>query len=174
MEEWKQVIGYENYYVSSDGRVYNTATENFIGIKQSGKYKYKRIKLSSGWRYKFIDIHRLVAETFIPNPNNLPVVNHINGITTDNRIENLEWCTYLQNYKHAIENGLSHEINSNKLTENDVREIRKIYIPNSRKYSCEKLAKKYNVSRSTIERCVNKKTWRKTIWFSFGKFNRLG
>ena len=88
MEEWKAINGFENYFVSNEGRVYNSITDRFIGIKSSNLYKYKRVKLSKDGKVMFADVHRLVAEAFIPNKNKFEVVNHINGITTENRVEN--------------------------------------------------------------------------------------
>lgn len=64
------------------------------------------IKLCANNKEKHFSVHRIIALTFIKNPNNLPEVNHKNGIKTDNRIENLEWCTKSENIKHAYRVGL--------------------------------------------------------------------
>nr|WP_314583448.1 HNH endonuclease [uncultured Pseudomonas sp.] len=76
-----------------------------------------------------VHVHRLVALAFIPNLSDLPCVNHINGIKTDNRRENLEWCTHSENTRHAVKNGLmrfrrGEQARTNRLSENDVRAIR--------------------------------------------------
>lgn len=67
---------------------------------------YKMIKLCSNNTQKHLSVHRIIAETFIENLNNLPEVNHKNGIKTDNRVENLEWCTKRENIQHAHRVGL--------------------------------------------------------------------
>ena len=71
------------------------------------KYGYKTIVLSKNGKRHNYTIHRLVAKAFIPNPNNLPQVNHKDGDKLNNNIENLEWCTCKENQKHKWKNGLA-------------------------------------------------------------------
>lgn len=74
---------------------------------------YKAVSLWDGKSAKTFTVHRLVAKAFIPNPNNYPCVNHINGCKTDNRITNLEWCDYSHNNKEAFRIGLNKPKESN-------------------------------------------------------------
>lgn len=165
MEEWKQVDGFENYFVSNKGRVYNTKTSKFIGNKNSDKYGYKRVKLSKPGVKKPIDVHRLVAELFIPNPGNLPCVNHKDGNKENNIVENLEWCSYSENNAHAANTGLMNPLKGenvklSKLKEEDVKFIRKNYIPRSKEYNYRALAERFGVSKKTIIQCVKRRNWK--------------
>ena len=91
---------FPNYMITDSGEVFNTN-----GLKIKGEVSnngYARVSLSNEHiKHQKKSIHRLVAEAFIPNPKNLPQVNHINQNKLDNRVENLEWCTPLENLSHS-------------------------------------------------------------------------
>ena len=124
MEEiWKKVVGFEDLYeVSSMGRVrcigrYVKKMNN--GVMVNAYYTprilcqryvpegYLLVNLNKGKNQLSFRVHRLVAQAFIPNPDNKPFINHINGNPDDNRVENLEWCTPSENAIHAIKTGLA-------------------------------------------------------------------
>lgn len=106
MEEWRDIPNYEGYQVSNKGRVRNLNYNQQKIMKELRKIKSSKGYYTVNLRGKLFGIHRLVAMTFIPNPEGKPIINHINGIKNDNRVENLEWCTYGENLKHAYRTGL--------------------------------------------------------------------
>ena len=110
MEKWKDVVGYEGKYeVSNLGRVrslnYLRTGKAKLLKQQVDKYGYKRMRLYKDGKAKSLLVHRLVAMAFLPNPNNLPMVNHKDENKTNNNVDNLEWCTasYNNNYGTKIE-----------------------------------------------------------------------
>jgi hypothetical protein len=113
-EKWKLINSSYNYMVSNKGRVRSLDKKGKNGRFFKGKLLnlvdskgYRVVNICSEGKRKINKVHRLVAEAFIDNPVNKPCVNHINGIKHDNRVENLEWCTVLENNVHCYNMGLN-------------------------------------------------------------------
>ena len=174
-EVWKNIKGYEGYYeVSNWGRVRNVARMNKVcmGIhKKTGKIMkqflhhlgYKCIGLRGGRKKRRYLVHRLVGEAFLKKRLQGEEINHKNGKKADNHIENLEWTTRRENIKHAFRLGLQipcrGELSGrSKLTEKQVRNIRKMY--SKGKTSYRKLSKAFGVGYSTIAHIIKRESWK--------------
>lgn len=117
-EIWKPISGYEGLYeVSSHGRVSSlnssVKVDNYIKVPQINQKGYHRVELCVARRRKSHGIHRLVAQAFIPNPENKPEVNHKDENKSNNFIENLEWMSHIENSNYGTRNRRVAEANTN-------------------------------------------------------------
>ena len=155
MEIWKPLIypGIDEqnnkFEISSIGRLRNKLTNKIYKptVLTSGYYSVK-ISLGSRKIKKHIIIHKAVAYTFIPNPNNYPEINHIDGNKLNNNINNLEWCSSHHNQQHKYDIGLY-----------DVSKIQGHYIKGSKEFGERALSRKFNVARPTIRSIINMESW---------------
>lgn len=112
-EIWKPIPGWEDLYkISNTGKVLSIKNNRII--KNMIKNGYENIEFWKNNKRKHMSVHRLIAEAFIPNPENKPHINHINSIRNDNRIENLEWCTPKENIQHSHKFGGAKTYNESK------------------------------------------------------------
>lgn len=165
-EVWKEVKGFEGlYWVSNTGRIKTKKRQGSQGgiLKNTPTntgYEMMRFQNRKENKFEAELIHRVVANAFIPNPENKPQVNHINSIRTDNRVENLEWCTNLENVRHSQSvgrfNHSGEENNSSKLTEKEVVEIRLLA---AKKIKDQLIANAYGVCREQIGTIRRRQQW---------------
>lgn len=110
-EEWRIISGTDGMYeVSNTGKIrsnnyLNTGRVQELKLSHDG-WGYLRVRIIRNGKRRTQKVHRLVAEAFIPNPDNLPQVNHLDGVHDNNNADNLEWCTASRNVKHAYDSGL--------------------------------------------------------------------
>ena len=172
MEIWKDIKGYEGLYcVSNLGNIKSikravTYSNGIISvfkerilIQETININYKRVTLSKNNSASRFQVHRLVALYFIPNPENKPCVNHIDGNASNNNVKNLEWCTYSENERHSYD--VLGKINSNrKLNQKQVEYIRTNCIKGISQnhfYSAESIAKRFGVNKTTVLNVLKQK-----------------
>lgn len=160
-EVWKEIEGFEHYEISSHGRVRKTISKRLKVLKVDKK-GYHNITLHTKGKRRYFKVHRLVAQAFIPNPENKKEVNHMNGIPDCNHKENLEWATRKENMQHAKEEGLvacGENHGMAKLTAKEVEDIRTLYVPYDKAFNQNALARKFGVSRTCINHVINNRSW---------------
>ena len=163
---WKDIQGYESLYqISNDGlvkslhKIFEVGKGGFMEKEESirkiavSKKGYSVCELSVNGLRNTFQVHRLVAQAFIPNNDNKPQVNHIDGNKLNNNVENLEWCTNSENAIHAFKIGLKSRLfgedNPNsKLNKTDIYAIRHLHYVN--KKGNTEISKIFNVSKDTI------------------------
>lgn len=164
MVEMKQIKGYPDYSVTRDGRIWSKPRQRTKGgwLKlQLDKTGYQYILLRKKRKVKKYLVHRIVGQAFVLNLKNKPCINHLNGIKTDNRAENLEWVTHQENADHAVLNNLTNPAEKNgssKLTWKQVKEIRAKHI--SKGIVKRKPWDKYGISNPQYYNILNYKSWK--------------
>jgi hypothetical protein len=166
MEKWKDIANCKNsYLISNKGNVKSLIArankKEFIMAINLDKDGYEVVGLFINKKKILKKVHRLVALAYIENPLNKPQVNHINGVKTDNDVNNLEWCTAKENIRHSFKTGLSKnhpgtDRYNSKLLDKDIVAIRRL----GRVRTGVELAKAFNVSKQLINNILLRKTWK--------------
>lgn len=197
MQEYTEDTESGTYRVTSTGQVFTQTKRKIplvtVGMEFTGKFKFileperemsytvnNRGYQTVVIRRKTHMIHRLVAQAFIPNPDNKPCVNHIDGNKLNNHVSNLEWCSIQENNLHARQTGLhkqavGHKIqyqsdatkskalanlkNKSKLSPDQVRYVRQVFIPRSKDFSATALAKQFGTSVAAMCKIVSGKSY---------------
>lgn len=175
-EQWKEIKGNrEIYEVSTYGTVRSKDRQGARGrhikghelTQRHNSNGYLRCDMNIDGKGRSYLVHRLVANAFIPNPDNKPFINHIDGDKENNHVGNLEWCTRSENEKHSWKIGLKKDIATkgelhgmHKLKESDVRYIRHSHIRNGGDKKTGELARMFSVNPQTITDIVSNRIWK--------------
>uniref|UniRef100_A0A6M3LYY8 Putative homing endonuclease n=1 Tax=viral metagenome TaxID=1070528 RepID=A0A6M3LYY8_9ZZZZ len=165
--ETKDISFATNYFVTSEGKVFSKnyckrhyCQEMALHPSISG---YPKVNLRVNGKTKAFLVHRLVAKAFIPNPKKLDQVNHLDFHKYNNYVENLEWCTPLQNLQYTLNHGRGNRVigeahGKHKLVDKDIIQIRKIY--SEKRLMRKEIAEIFKVSPATISSVVKRLTWK--------------
>lgn len=156
MEVFKDIEGFEGLYqISNLGNV-----KSLKGVRERilkanpNTYGYLQVGLQKDGKRYARTVHRLVAMAFLPNEYNKPDVNHLDGDKYNNCVDNLEWATEKENVNHAVETGLLNTRGSGsplaKLTDEDVKYIRKVYKARDKEFGSRSLGRKFGVDHKRI------------------------
>ena len=160
----KQHPIYTHLFLTESGEVWSNKTKKFLKqrLHKNGYWTLSTKLEGRKSPAMCFKVHRLVAQTYLPNPKGLPQVNHIDGNKQNNHLSNLEWVTNKENYYHAKSLGLtatppSRDNNpQSKLTTFQLESIAAEYKPHSREHGIRALSRKYGVAHSTLSRLVSK------------------
>jgi predicted DNA-binding protein YlxM (UPF0122 family) len=157
--QFKEIDGFPNYLIYEDGRVWSKLGKGQFLKWSINKYGYATVCLSNSRNTLRSSVHRIVAKVFIPNPENKPQVNHLDGNKLNNHRTNLEWNTAKENINHSFNTGLHSQIGeghrNSKLTNSQVLEIRASTLSET------ELGEIYNVSRVVINGIKTGKHWKR-------------
>ena len=164
-EIWKDIEDFEGYYqISNLGNVKSLQrlAKNKDGHRIVKERILRQTKAGAGYLTVMLSkkqiaqrkiIHRLIALYFIPNPQNKPCINHIDGNKLNNCINNLEWCTYLENNIHAYKNGLI----PTKITQTEANQIRQLYLTGE--YIQSEIGEMFDLTQGTVGKIVRNELW---------------
>lgn len=169
-EKWRPVPG-TKYWASNKGRIFTPSAHNKPNNPAIMKPARSFDKRRGAWEYyktvlngRTIVVHRIIAKVWVPNPENKPFVNHINGNKADNRAENLEWCTTSENLLHAYRTGLEkkqlgEKHHATKLTNEQVRRFKREWAMRPRLKSRKQYAEELGVPESTLKDIITRRSW---------------
>lgn len=151
------------YIVGTDGTIYNSITMHQLHPAVTNR-GYRRVLIYYNGFRRHMSVHRLVADAFIPNPLQLPEVNHKNGDKSDNTVYNLEWCTPEYNVKHSYDNGLNYsgEDNCNAGMSNEIaRKIAQCFEENQ--LTMTEISRYYDIPKRSIKHMLYGDCWKRVV-----------
>ena len=149
---------FENYLITKDGDIYRNITYRKLKCS-SDKNGYLKIRLLNKSGRKSMFLHRLLAIQFIPNPLNKPFINHIDGNKSNNKLNNLEWCTHKENMKHAWDNNLYKDYTESIKKANNAKSIEVFDTLNNIKYkSMSEMSRLLKIPFTTLRRLIDSTT----------------